>query len=430
MVAHIREHKESDIEGLKKILENNIDKLRASAHQLTNVLNTLDPAKHSLGIVYVLYAKSLSRDVDGSFLNSVEYFLSNLNGKHTQKAASRFAQVCHAYTEMCRDNAVYLRGIKALTAGLERFRPSSEFLTPLHADVLCLCLKSKNYKAGYQLIEKKIFDIDPTRTGLTPKDMLLYYYYGGMIYIGLKQYQKASSFFETALTVPAFALNAIMVEVYKKYVLVSLLVNGKFTGLPKHAMSIVQKHMKSFCSQYYDFANLYGQGNADLDKINKIVKDNEDVYKKDNNWGLVKQCMHALARRNIQRLTATYMTLSLADIAKNVGLANAATAEKVLLRMIENGEINAVIDQKDGMVSFEEDVQAFNSPQTSVILETRIDQSISLSNRLKNIDEEITSSNNYVARQHGVREEAFGDFERGPSSHKGGGIRRMFEYFR
>ncbi|KAL0480236.1 TSC13 [Acrasis kona] len=431
VVSLIRDTKEADLDTLKKTLESVLEKIRGNTHGVTNALGQLDPSKHSMGMVYLLYAKSQSRDVDPSFLNNVEFFLANLHGKHTQKAASRFVQVCHIYTEICRDNALYSRGIKALTTGLQRFRPSNDFLTPLHADVLCLCLKAKNYKAGFNLIENKIFDIDPNATGLTPKDMLLYFYYGGMIYIGLKHYQKALGFFETALTVPAFALNAIMVEVYKKYMLVSLLVHGKHTGLPKHAMNIVQKHMKTLCSQYYEFATVFGSGNIDnVDKVKKSFEDNEETFKSDNNLGLARQCMQALAKRNIQKLTATYMTLSLADIAKNAGLNNAAATEKVLLRMIENGEINAVIDQKGGMVSFGEEVQAFDSPQTSVILETRIDQSISLANRLKNIDEDITSSNNYIARQLGVREEAYSDFERGPSSNRGGGIRRMFEYFR
>jgi COP9 signalosome complex subunit 3 len=430
VVGAIRDlsQKESDHEQLKKTLETNIDKLRNQAHHVTNALQQLDPAKHSLGIVYLLFAKATTREIDQSFLSNVEFFLSNLNGKHTRKVPSRFSYVCHQYMEICRDNSFVVRGIKNLKIGIERFRPSSEFLTPLHADYLCLCLKAKNYKAGYNLIENnKIYDIDPNQTGLTPRDMLLYYYYGGMIYIGVKQYQKALQFFDTALTVPAFALNAIMVEVFKKYVLVSLLTSGKFTGISKHATNLVHRHMKTFCSQYVDFANAYGT--YDMDKLKKVAAENEELFKKDNNFGLIKQCISALFRRNIQRLTATYMTLSLADIAKNVGLPTAKHAEQVLLRMIENGEINAIINQKDGMVSFEEDIQAFNSPQTSAILEKRIDQSISLANRLKNIDEEISSSTGYIARLYGIREEMFGDFERGSSS-RGIGFRRMFEFFK
>jgi COP9 signalosome complex subunit 3 len=48
--------------------------------------------------------------------------------------------------------------------------------------------------------------------------------------------------------------------------------------------------------------------------------------------GLVKQVVSGLARRNIQRLTQTYMTLSLTDIAQLVGLASAQEAELQVIR--------------------------------------------------------------------------------------------------
>ncbi len=40
--------------------------------------------------------------------------------------------------------------------------------------------------------------------------------------------------------------------------------------------------------------------------------------------GLVRQVADSLIKRNIQRLTSTYLTLSLADIAANVGPQGAA----------------------------------------------------------------------------------------------------------
>jgi prefoldin subunit 5 len=56
VVSVIRElsQKESDHDQLRKTLEQNIDKLRNSAHHVTSALQQLDPAKHSLGIVYLL----------------------------------------------------------------------------------------------------------------------------------------------------------------------------------------------------------------------------------------------------------------------------------------------------------------------------------------------------------------------------------------
>ena len=52
----------------------------------------------------------------------------------------------------------------------------------------------------------------------------------------------------------------------------------------------------------------------------------------DGNAGLVKLAMAARTKRAVQRLTQTYLTLSLADIASQVGLAGADEAEAHILR--------------------------------------------------------------------------------------------------
>lgn len=46
----------------------------------------------------------------------------------------------------------------------------------------------------------------------------------------------------------------------------------------------------------------------------------------------MKQVLSSLPVRTIQRLTQTYVTLSLADIAKAAGLSGAEEAEAVILR--------------------------------------------------------------------------------------------------
>jgi hypothetical protein len=52
----------------------------------------------------------------------------------------------------------------------------------------------------------------------------------------------------------------------------------------------------------------------------------------DNNVGLVKQVLASRPMRTIQRLTQTYVTLSLADIAKAAGLKTTDEAEAMILR--------------------------------------------------------------------------------------------------
>jgi len=48
--------------------------------------------------------------------------------------------------------------------------------------------------------------------------------------------------------------------------------------------------------------------------------------------GLVKLVVESQTKRNVQRLTQTYLTLSLEDIAAAVNLPSATAAELVILR--------------------------------------------------------------------------------------------------
>jgi COP9 signalosome complex subunit 3 len=48
-----------------------------------------------------------------------------------------------------------------------------------------------------------------------------------MVYVAVKNFERALYFFEIAITTPAMTVSHIMLEAYKKYILVSLLINGK-----------------------------------------------------------------------------------------------------------------------------------------------------------------------------------------------------------
>lgn len=60
------------------------------------------------------------------------------------------------------------------------------------------------------------------------------------------------------------------------------------------------------------------------------------MFIRDQNLGLVKQVSSVLYKKNIQRLTKTFLTLSLTDVASRVGLPGPADAERFILHMVFN----------------------------------------------------------------------------------------------
>ena len=61
---------------------------------------------------------------------------------------------------------------------------------------------------------------------VTPRDLLLYHYYAGMVEVGSKRFKAASQYLTLAFSAPSQVLNAIMVEAYKKCVLCTLIDAG------------------------------------------------------------------------------------------------------------------------------------------------------------------------------------------------------------
>ena len=77
--------------------------------------------------------------------------------------------------------------------------------------------------------------------GSDGKLLLLYFYYGGMIFAALRKYKEALFFFEACLRVPTLTLSYIMLEAYKKFVLLSLYYHGEIPQPPKCAMQTVNR---------------------------------------------------------------------------------------------------------------------------------------------------------------------------------------------
>ena len=74
------------------------------------------------------------------------------------------------------------------------------------------------------------------------------------------------------------------------------------------------------------------------------------VLFQDNNLGLVKQAVSSLYKRNIQRLTQTYLTLSLQDIANTVKLNSPKEAEMHVLQMVTSESQDYSINQHPSLV--------------------------------------------------------------------------------
>jgi COP9 signalosome complex subunit 3 len=138
----------------------------------------------------------------------------------------------------------------------------------------------------------------------------------------------------------------------------------------------------------------------------------------------VKQCIQDLYRRNIKRHTQTFLTLSLSQIAESVKLASPKDAEKAILRMIEEGQIFASINQKDGMVSFNDNPESYGDNRMLNHLDQQIKRTIELAHKLRTVDRDIASSPVFIQKTTmGDRGRGWNDFDMGDLDMGGPGMR-------
>lgn len=385
---------------LVDFINRNYETLMKHQNHLDNALATFDVQQHSLGILAILVVKfklPSIPDFDALF-RQVKDFISTCNGEQVRYANESFADLCHELTRELVERSKAQWGIPVLMAAIDKIQLFPSQLTSIHSDLAQCCLLAKNLKPALKYLDVDTTDIAKEGTsGFDSKSFLTYYYYGGMIYAGLKKFERAIYFFEIAITTPSMAVSHVMLEAYKKFVLVSLILHGKLPQLPKYTSQVVNRFIKPLSQPYQDLATKYESNNAT--EVQAIVTKHTEVFTRDRNMGLVKQCVAALHSKNIQRLTKTFLTLSLADMANRVGLAGGAPeAERHVLKMIEEGAIHATINQKDGMVSFHDNPVLNDSDAMQRHLESQLGLCMELSKKLAEMDREISVNPQYVQK--------------------------------
>ncbi|XP_001353220.3 COP9 signalosome complex subunit 3 isoform X2 [Drosophila pseudoobscura] len=388
---------------------------------LDNVLETLDVQQHTLGVLYVLLAKLHSAATANpepvQIIQLMRDFVHRNNVEQLRFAICAFYETCHLFTDYLVQKNLSILGIKIMARAVDQIRQIDSQLTPIHADLCLLSLKAKNFNLVLTYLDGDITDISTaaaecktqqqqqsqhTDANNDAKYFLLFYYYGGMIYTAVKDYDRALYFFEVCITTPAMAMSHIMLEAYKKFLMVSLIVEGNIAFIPKNTQ-VIGRFMKPMASHYHDLVNVYA--NSSSEELRILILKYSEAFTRDSNMGLAKQVATSLYKRNIKRLTKTFLTLSLSDVASRVQLSGAAEAERYILNMIKSGEIYASINQKDGMVLFKDDPEKYNSPDMFLNVQTNITQVLDLVKQINKMEEEIILNPMYVKKALGSQED-------------------------
>uniref|UniRef100_A0A6B2L555 COP9 signalosome complex subunit 3 n=1 Tax=Arcella intermedia TaxID=1963864 RepID=A0A6B2L555_9EUKA len=384
------------LKQLQTELTKNNEIITKNLNSIDNTISSLDITKHSLGILHLLSTKATTGSWDAeTFIHQVLSFIHQCTVRQIRMDPKRFRTICFKLTELCRESKQSIRAVQALRVAINKIG-SGEHITPQHWMFVQSCILAKAYKAALPILDRFVFKIDPELTGVESVDTRLYFYYGGICFIGMKDFKKAIEYLEVVISAPATVVSSIMLEAYKKYLLVCLCHKGEVPSLPKYTNSGLQRIFKQMCTGYDEFVTSYQTHS--IEDLHKVASNNGETFAKDGNLGLVKQAISALTKQNIQRLTKTFLTLSLQNITEQVALTDVMETENLIFGMIQRGEIFAKINQKDGMVEFLEDPQNYSNPQTLQYLDEQLHATLNISELVQKIHEDISLDQRYVQK--------------------------------
>ncbi|KAJ3322612.1 hypothetical protein HDV06_002826 [Boothiomyces sp. JEL0866] len=356
----------------------------------TDPLSIISPEK-GIAYLYILLARMRSQQV-GNLVHHLIQF--SLNFKISTGLLKQVNQELYDLVQLVQTRLPPDVACTAIVNIACRWADRKEVPLTLASDLAVrLCLETKSYRLATSLLDMPVTYLSEDY-GIDASNFLLYHYYGGMIYLGLKDYEKAIEFLSVTLYVPGNVISQIQIEAVKKLILISLITNTQHT-LPKQLSVASQKALSTSTSAYSSFADAFRSGSSKT--LQNAYTEHTQTFSSDGNLGVAKQCLDAFVSWRIMQLTKTYITLSLSDIERQVGgsleFIQPLNIQQKLVKMIKDGQINAKIDMKEKIIRFID--QKTSSPQ--IELDNQLANIMKLGNQIVEFDRIVGKSKAYLS---------------------------------
>ncbi|PYH40643.1 putative COP9 subunit 3 [Aspergillus saccharolyticus JOP 1030-1] len=357
--------------------------LRRSSHSILGEisLTNLSASEHTLPFLFaLLYQVDLVRNRTGSSLpNDIEpggwlwlravQFLGSFNGSQVSHVGREWCQLVQVFLFVAENTSKPFLAVRVLSKAILRMNRTQNTFDPLHPGFLRLCLLSKAYRYAIPILDRQISilpsssesrdrsdympgsddhaadrksEATSTHGQLTHKDVAQYYLYGAMIYMALKEWDKAEHWLIIVISLPvANSVSKIMVEAFKKWVVVSLLKHGKIATPPRIISSHVMKIYQTVAKPYLSLADAFEK--CDEQRLHNEVKLGRPVWRADLNLGLVDQLFEAYNLSLVLKLGRAFSALTTANVAEKASssLNSAIRVESYVASLAMSGVLEA-----------------------------------------------------------------------------------------
>ncbi|KAJ7207529.1 hypothetical protein GGX14DRAFT_455661 [Mycena pura] len=349
-------------------------------------LAILDLRQNTLGVLYIMSARLNATNAPVA-LDMVLSFCQTFLPEQARLAPERVTLLAKGIVRLASMHTMSW-AVTPLYHLLNRYPHNLSYLTTIHPIFLQTCLVANQPTAALPILATPIANISTTLSDLTYNDNLIYHYLGGIILAVLKRWADAEEYFEICVTAPGAVPAALQLEAMKKLRLVQLISRGEVSPLPKYAHTALPRIFKN--SIYHDLISAYPQNS---ERLCALLEKEKQTFSSDKNLGLVTQAIDRAPRWTLKKLTATYVTLGLADIARSVGIQSEDEVRALLLSMIETGDISAQISAS-GTVTFSDPPPEFTREEVDAVLLSAQTQSA----HLEALEREMARSKDFMSK--------------------------------
>ncbi|GAM85556.1 hypothetical protein ANO11243_035630 [Dothideomycetidae sp. 11243] len=353
------------------------------------LLRLLHPANNTLGYIFLLLNISTDRTSD-LFLISLVAFLKTFEPVQARYAGPEWRRILEMTGELVHATQNTEILLPYRTAIL-RMDPTSSTFTSNHLSYVELCLQARRPREALAILDNDVLnfpydevqgvdsrrlcedskgcDYITTHSGISGEVTTLlvqeYYLLGAQVYIGLREYARATLFLELVLSTPGVGapLNAFMIEAYKKLVLVSLVSRGQSPNMSRLVTDQSAERTLSQTAKAYEvLSDTFKQ--RKLEKFHAEVDVAGSLWSDDGNLGLVHEAGEALRRHRVLDLSKTYSALPVERVASHLNTPVERMIQ-LLQAMIQQGHLQASVSSSSGHAGLQ---NGTSSSDTSAII--------------------------------------------------------------
>ncbi|KAI1140394.1 hypothetical protein F5Y05DRAFT_378239 [Hypoxylon sp. FL0543] len=372
------------VNKLSKLLKEKNADIVAHGPELLELLNAAVNSLSYLAVLHTLIipgiADSAPRDL---ILEKLVLFLNTFDARQCRYARSHLQDVF-----LAAGSGQYLppsAAVESLSTAILRLDPTGSMLTNSHILLAKLAYDTNNIEPALQVIDKDIVFFPGMANSGEPKflgdlslpppvylsretglngtlgvtSVLEYDMLRGMMYCSRRDWAKAYDAFDKVVTYPTRegSTSKIMIEAYKKWSLVSLLLKGKLVEPQSYTGSAASKLYGNLAKPYTVVTALFTTDNARALKAE--VEKYTEIWLEDGNTGLIQEVLAHYQKWRVLGLEQIYSKISLSEIRQQTTSAETGKmlekdedVEMLIQNMIISGMLSGAIEKNDDGTTF------------------------------------------------------------------------------